>query len=361
MRRLKSELKKLPYVDHSAWRLGEFLHYDLPKYFRERHQINQQARPIAAVECFPGLSSNTTSVARSPFRPSSPCDVSNPVLTRTAVTDYGSADFVADPFLFIEDGEYHLFFEIFNDSKVPDAVIGHATSPDAGRSWEYDQVVLKTDHHLSFPFVFSWNGEHYMIPEMECDVDDQRVILYKADPFPTEWSPVSDLIRPSHATDDTVVFRWNDRWWLLIGDAHDGDRLYAYFTESEDIENADWTPHRRNPVVDGRTSAFRPGGRPIIDDEEILFFFQDCEQWYGEQLRAYRITTLTPNEYEDEEHPSSPILTPSDSRFGWNSGCMHHIDPWFVNGKWICAVDGNIGLGRNVLTARHWSIGVFTQ
>lgn len=357
MRQIKSALKKLPYVDRSAWRLGEFLHRSIPDY--RQQQQNRRIPSDGSGTPTAHSATRTENFVHDSFQPSSSGHISNPALTRTDVTDYGPVDFVADPFLFIEDDEYHLFFEIFTDSKNPDAVIGHATSADAGRTWEYDQVVLQTGNHLSFPYVFAWNGNHYMIPEMQCDVDDQRVTLYKADPFPTEWSPVTDLLRPSHATDDTVAFRWEDRWWLLVGDSHDGDRLYAYYTNSDDIETANWHSHRQNPVVDDRASAFRPGGRPIIGEHEILVFLQDCENWYGEQLRAYNITTLTPTEYEDVEHPSSPILTPSNSRLGWNSGCMHHIDPWFINGEWICAVDGNIGFGRNFMTSRHWSIGIY--
>ena len=352
MRRIKSELKKLPYVDRSAWRVGEFIHRDLLEYVGRNGRSPPGVRDEGRPDRVEGDPEELFSLA-------SRGGGTNPVLTGEDVTDYGRADFVADPFLFVEDGEYHLFFEIFTDSKDPDAVIGHATSPDSGRSWEYDQVVLKTENHLSFPYVFEWQGERYMIPEMECDVDDQRVTLFKADPFPTDWTPVTDLLRPSHATDDTVAFRWEDRWWLLVGDAHDGDDLYAYYAESDDIETTDWVSHPQNPVVEGRPSAFRPGGRPLVGDDEILLFLQDCAEWYGKRLRAYRITTLTTDEYADREHPSSPILGPSDDALGWNSGCMHHIDPWFVDGEWRCAVDGNVGFGRSFLTARHWTIGMY--
>lgn len=36
---------------------------------------------------------------------------------------------------------------------------------------------------------------------------------------------------------------------------------------------------------------------------------------------------------------------------------MHHLDPWYVDERWICAVDGNVS-HPELFTDDHWSIGV---
>jgi hypothetical protein len=279
----------------------------------------------------------------------------NPVFTHRDVTDYDDVDYVADPFLFVEDGNWHLFMEVFNRRRTHFGAIAHATSGD-GRDWEYEGVVLRTDGHLSFPYVFEWAGETYMLPD-EWSIGSDALApirLYRASEFPTEWEPVATLISPPKRLHDFVVVRWNDRWWALGGDAFCRN-LYAYC--SDDLERDDWTPHADNPVVTNRPEGARPGGRPVVRDDSILIFLQDGRRRYGEKLRAYEITTLTPDSYADREVEESPVLGPSSRRLGWNSGGMHHLDHYFDGSDWHCVVNGNIGLGWTLFGDR-WSIGV---
>ncbi|GAH50708.1 unnamed protein product, partial [marine sediment metagenome] len=86
-----------------------------------------------------------------PFR-LEPCpDASNPVLTAADVTDV-RASFVADPFMILSGGVWHMFFEVM-DAQRRLGVIGLATSDDA-RRWTYQRVVLAEPFHLSYPHVF---------------------------------------------------------------------------------------------------------------------------------------------------------------------------------------------------------------
>ncbi len=290
-----------------------------------------------------------------PLSPRPAVDVENPVLTADAVSGHGDADFVADPFLFVEDGVWHLFFEISNRHRDPPAVIGHATSTNAGGTWSFTDVVLRTDTHLAFPYVFEWDGTHYMIPDRWDHVhgEPRDIKLYRATSFPDSWTETATLVSPTHRLNDFVAFRFDDRWWGIGGD---GRELYAYYSDA--LTATDWTPHRENPVVSNRPRGARPGGRPIVGDDRVLLFLQDCVARYGSKLRAFEVMTLTPTEYDDDEHPYSPVLEPDDAPLGWNAGKMHHIDPVYVDGRWRCAVDGNIGLQR-AFGNHHWSIGIF--
>lgn len=269
-------------------------------------------------------------------------EADNPVLTAADVTDYGDVDYVADPFMFVEEGEWHMFFEIVNHDRKPDAPIGHATSSD-GLTWEYDQVVLEKEHHTSFPLVWKDDGEYYM-----CPPTGKRVELWKADDFPTEWSKVGNAIDVDFYSHDPVFFRHGGRWWLATDKGNDKVMLY----HSADLEATDWTPHEANPVVTDRPRAARQGGRPVVVDDEVYLFFQDLEDQYGDKTRAYRVTELTPHSYADEEVASSPTL--SEFGVGWNATTMHTFDPWYLGeGKgWRCAVDGT-------RTEADYSIGIY--
>src|SRR5947207_11719265 len=137
---------------------------------------------------------------------SPPAEVQNPVLSAKDVCD-APAVFLADPFIVIEAGTWHMFFEVMN-GESDKGEIGHAISPD-GRRWQYGQLVLIEPFHLSYPYVFRWGGRYYMIPET---LAANAVCLYQADPFPTRWSCVRRLV-PLRCADPSV-FRHNGMWWM---------------------------------------------------------------------------------------------------------------------------------------------------
>ncbi|PHS04706.1 MAG: hypothetical protein COA88_13320 [Kordia sp.] len=102
-------------------------------------------------------------------------------ITKDDVTDI-PALFVADPFMIHDEKKWYLFMGILN-SETELGEIGLVTSTN-GTTWEYQQVVLKEDYHLSYPFIFKHDDEFYMIPET---LDTQAVHLYKASNFPYDW------------------------------------------------------------------------------------------------------------------------------------------------------------------------------
>ena len=265
----------------------------------------------------------------SPFHLLPPAEISNPVLSHENVSDV-PAGFVADPFMVRAGGMWYMFFEVFNE-QTDKGEIGLASSRD-GLAWTYQQIVLAEPFHLSYPYVFEWENEHYMIPEtLEADA----VRLYKATAFPTRWTFLGSLVEGSFA--DPSIFFFDDRWWLFAcSTPYQHDTLRLYFA-GELL--AGWTEHPASPIVEGDRCRARPGGRVLVSDHRVTRFSQDCVPIYGTQVRAFDISHLTTKIYDEEENPHSPILAASDS--GWNSGGMHHIDPHRVSkGQWIACVDG---------------------
>lgn len=308
----------------------------------------------------PGLGNascaNGDAVTDTPLHPKPDSKIINPVLTASDVTDFGEVDFVADPFLYIENDSCHLFFEVMNRDQDPNTAIGHAMSSDYGRSWYYNQLVLHTGRHISFPFVFKYEQEHYMLPEQYFQ-EEQRIELYRAEDFPTEWKLQETLVSPSHIVQDAVLFQYEGYWWLLVGSGQ-YDTTYLYYSQT--LVNGTWTSHPMNPVVSDRQWAAKPAGRPFVSPDQLIVFYQDCVPEYGKRVRAFELTSLNPTEYVDVEHSKSPILGPK-AWPQWCSGRMHHFDAWHIgDDRWLCAVDGDIGFPRRYLTGAHWSIGVFT-
>jgi len=345
---VKEWVRNNPKLFRTLWESGYLLHYTVPAYLPARGRAGRL--PLSKLG---GLKKFVTGICPEDTTP--PHDlvsaVSNPVLSAKDVTDYGKVEFVADPFLFVsEEYGWNMFFEVFNGNRSPTAVIGHARSSDSGRSWKYNQVVLNTGTHISFPYIFQSNTDIYMIPESQ----DNAIRLYKAYNFPKDWRCISTLINPGFNTGDSIAFQWKDRWWLLSGTNRD---LFAYHSES--IEGP-WNAHSENPILT-ETSTARPAGSPIVYENKIQLFLQNSSPIYGSEVYTYVLKTLSPNKFEFSCSSKSPLLTGSENLLGWNSGRMHHIDAWNSGEGWVCAVDGNIGFGRSVFSPRHWGIGMYYE
>ncbi len=112
--------------------------------------------------CSKVLIPDWTEVSFAPFNPSEPAGIINPVMSAADVTDR-TAKFLADPFLFYENGKWYMFFQL-NSQESEYAEIGLATSGD-GLHWDYDKVVLSANENHSFPHVLKYKGEYYMFPE----------------------------------------------------------------------------------------------------------------------------------------------------------------------------------------------------
>jgi hypothetical protein len=199
-------------------------------------------------------------------------------------------------------------------------------------SWEYRQIVLKEPFHLSYPYVFLWQGEHYMIPET---LAPGAVCLYKASSFPTSWTLVGKLIDGDCA--DPSIFYYQKRWWLFACTApnrHDTLRLYF----ARELLGP-WVEHPRSPIIEGDQRRARPGGRVLVFDGRVVRFTQDCYPIYGSQVRAFEISRLTPTEYSEQEASESPIVRGSGN--GWNRLGMHTVDAHVMRKRrWIACVDG---------------------
>jgi len=261
----------------------------------------------------------------SPFKFTSSENMKNPVLTADDVKD-SPAHYISDPFMLKEKDTWYMFFEVMHAQKHQ-GDIGLATSRD-GLSWDYKQIVLDEPSHLSYPYVFKWKHDYYMIPETAKAFE---LRLYKAVNFPAEWSFVKTLLKGIYK--DPSIFYYENRWWLFAE-----EKLgYLHLYYAEDLLGP-WIEHPQSPIIKGDRNIARPGGRVLVLDDKIVRFAQDDEPRYGIQLRAFIITELSPTSYQEEE-VSGSILKPI--RTGWNADGMHHIDPQQIGeNKWIACVDG---------------------
>lgn len=255
-------------------------------------------------------------------------NIENPVLTAEDVSDR-PALFVADPFMVRENSTWYMFFEIMNSTNYQ-GDIGLATSNDAV-NWHYRQVVLDEPFHLSYPYVFKWNGEYYMIPET---YQAKSIRLYKAANFPTDWKFVKTLLTGNDFVDSSI-FYFDNRWWLFTTTSK-LDGLYLFYSDNL---AGQWIEHPQSPVIIGDKNITRPGGRVLVVNDEVIRFTQDDYPTYGNQLRAFKIIGLTTSNYKEAPLTDKPILSATGT--GWNAKGMHQIDLHKMgDDNWIACVDG---------------------
>ncbi len=266
----------------------------------------------------------------SPFRLAPPPALKNPVLTAEDVTDL-KVDIVAHPFMIVADHKYYLFFTA-KDGKTDKGGIGLAESQN-GLEWKYRRIVIHELFVLSYPQVFRWQNDYYMIPEAHTET---AVRLYRATEFPDKWEYQGDLLTGDHYISSTIV-RHKDMWWMFVV-RPDNATLRLFFASNL---KGPWSEHPRSPIVDNNPNIARPGGRPFVIDGFLYRLGQDCYPTYGNQVHAFKITDISTTTYS-EKMIDAPLVKASSK--GWNARAMHHVDAHEIGrNRWIAAVDA---LGR---------------
>ena len=257
----------------------------------------------------------------------------NPVLSARDVADV-PAKFVADPFMIRKDSTWYMFFEVLNTNSRR-GEIGVATSSDA-LHWSYGRIVLAEPFHLSYPYVFAFENQYYMIPESG---EARSIRLYKSEDFPTKWVLTATLLAGSAFADSSVV-RHDDTWFLFTETApYVNDTLGLYYA---DTLAGPWHEHPKSPIVANDPHISRPAGRVLTANGKLFRYAQDDSPNYGTQVFAFEITELTTATYQERPVSELPILSPGGD--GWNAKGMHHVDAHQVDeNAWIACVDGAQG------------------
>jgi len=136
--------------------------------------------------------------------------------------------FQADPFVVYKNDKYFIFYE---ELKFEDyhGYLKVAELDSENGTLINDQIILKLEHHLSYPNVFEEKGIFYMIPEC---ADSNRVDLFECTEFPYQWQKKQTLIENISAVDTTPLKTKEGTWYLFTSviteGAVCGDELSIY-------------------------------------------------------------------------------------------------------------------------------------
>ena len=229
---------------------------------------------------FLGIQTRSSSGQTSPWR------IIDPPRTR----------FYADPFLFSHLGRKYIFLEdyVYATRK---GLISCLPIDEEGNGGE-PFVVLERNYHLSYPFVFRWGPDIFMIPETS---DNRTIELYRAEEFPGKWVLHKVLFSDVRAVDSTLLQHQGKCWLFANIAVTEGaplnDELFLFYS---DTPFGPWLPHPQNPIVSDVRRA-RPAGAIFEQDGQLIRPSQDCALRYGHKIRLNCIDVLTESEYREHE------------------------------------------------------------
>lgn len=198
------------------------------------------------------------------------------------------ATWIADPFLYEAAGEHYLFVELYEVAKEK-ACIAYYHFIDGKPV--YQGKIIEQPYHMSYPCVFSYHGEHYMIPETSAN---QSMDLYKAVQFPSQWEKVTCLSSGNRYVDTTVLKQGDD--FKLVTYRKDGGSWYL------DAFALDMEKQKLERLASKKygTNIGRPAGNFILDSD-LIRPAQNCANKYGESIILYQVDRFEEGHFEEQE------------------------------------------------------------
>jgi hypothetical protein len=223
--------------------------------------------------------------------------------------------FWADPFLLEHEGRTYCFLEDYDYARA----LGHISVLELrGRDCIELGPCLIEPFHLSFPYLFHYQGQLYMCPEAS---QSGQIRVYRSAEFPLRWELAAVLMDGVSAA-DSMLFEHGGRWWMLtnIDQSHSGDHcseLQLFYADSP-LSSA-WTAHPMNPLrIDAEGG--RNGG--LLREPGRLLRVGQRQGFgnYGEGALVYEITAL------DEQVYAERLVERIDAALLGRGAATHHLN-----------------------------------
>ncbi len=203
--------------------------------------------------------------------------------------------FWADPFIVHKNRKDYIFVEEYKWSIKKGHISVIELNDD---NTQKVTKIIDNDYHFSYPFIFEYDHDYYMIPET---ASNQTIELYKCDNFPYDWSFQKNIFENIVAV-DTTLFYHNDLWWLFTSidetkKSTKHDELFIFYTTNP--ISGKWLPHKMNPVISDAKVA-RPAGNIFTSDGKIFRPSQNCTGIYGSAININEILVLTKTDYQEQ-------------------------------------------------------------
>jgi len=203
--------------------------------------------------------------------------------------------YLADPFIITKDNVNYIFLENY-DIKTNLGQI-KAYEIDSGLNLIDHGVVIIGDFHVSFPYLFQYKDEYFMVPETKTQ---NEVAIYKNTIWPNKWEKYSTPLSGKKAV-DSVIFKNGTNWWLITTFDSAGmnlaqSELHVFY--SDNLMKDNWTKHPENPVV--VNSYFGRNAGLFLHDGRYIRCSQSMKEFkYGVQTNYHEINLINESNYSE--------------------------------------------------------------
>lgn len=204
--------------------------------------------------------------------------------------------YLADPFVITYLNKTICFAEEFNYSSNKGRIIAYEL---IGDSYQYLGIAIEEKFHLSFPYVFEFDNQIFMIPETSAN---KQIRLYKCKNYPLNWELYEVMIDKIEGV-DTLLINRNKLWYLLTNKCSAGlkkncSELHIFWNDN--FMKGKWRPLKSpNPIIFNAEGG-RNGG--IFKKESKLYRISQNHQTnnYGSSFNINEIKSISKETYKEE-------------------------------------------------------------
>jgi folate-dependent phosphoribosylglycinamide formyltransferase PurN len=222
--------------------------------------------------------------------------------------------FLADPFVIEHQEENYVFAEEYNFNNKKGKISVYKISKNNSQKLG---VALEENFHLSFPYIFKYKNDYYMLPETG-EINEIRI--YKCEQFPLKWKYEKTIFKDIKSA-DSMIFNFNNLWWLITtfsNSGHGNESELQIFYSMDGPLTDNWISFKKNPAyIDPFLG--RNGG--ILNHDNKIFRVAQSFGFnsYGEKINIQEITQLDPDNFVEKNYC---IVEPNFSK---NLIGMHHF------------------------------------
>jgi hypothetical protein len=227
--------------------------------------------------------------------------------------------FCAAPFVISRNNKDYCFVEDYDYLRKRGRIAVYELTGSQAR---FVGVALEESFHLSFPYIFEYEGDLLMCPETS---ENRDIRIYRCVEFPSKWT-LEKIILNNICAVDSILFKREGKWWLLTNtkpmehaDAH--SELSIFHSTSPLTDR--WVSHQRNPIF---VDAGRARNAGLLRDGDTYYRVSQGQGFdiYGRRVFINKIIELNESGYVES------TLCELGPAFDQRAAGIHHFHS---NGK----------------------------